>query len=554
MSGWNITASSLAVPEIIIGEHIVRTDAQTGALVTVPVSAPVEQAPIPAIDIPALVESVLDSPIEIAGEIITMRSALARLFGQVTDISGTRLPALSAANAVLEATTAAQEARLAAEEAGSQLQALKDAAQDAEQALNALNDSTVAASVSELSGKITDISGAFGARLTSLEAVPAFDDSALRALIADVSGGVAAGASSLAALDSRVAAAEAAVETKAAASALEAYITSNDAAVAAKAAAADLSSLESRVGAVEAAVPSKVAQADYDVHVAHIEGAVSSLDDRVSAAEGAVATKAESADLQALDGRVASAEAAVATKAEATEVIALDGRVTSAEATLATKVSKLTVAPAADYAAAVSLGASGVAEISAGSFALDAGAANDTILFVLAAVDVVFTANGVSVYEMVAGESATLAKAAAGWVGVSGIVPLSAAPAPPAPTYPAAWASLLNGGYYAERRQVTPADVPEGFTAEQLYPEGVLVYVINNVYGTGPLSTQFNYVWFETASGKVSAGSPGVAGTEGRFVSLDATPLSSYSWMLVSAGGTDASDAGVTYRFPIGSG
>ena len=485
-----------------------------------------------------------------------MRSALARLFGQVTDISGTRLPALSAANAVLEATTAAQEARLAAEEAGSQLQALKDAAQDAEQALNALNDSTVAATVSELSGKITDISGAFGARLTSLEAAPAFDDSALRALIADVSGGVAAGASGLAALDSRVAAAEAAVETKAAASALEAYITSNDAAVAAKAAAADVSSLESRVGAVEAAVPSKVAQADYDVHVAHIEGAVSALDLRIGDAELAVSNKAESSDLQALDGRVASAEAAVATKAEATEVIALDGRLTSAEATLTTKVSKLTVAPAADYAAAVALGASGIAEISAGSFALDAGAATDTILFVLAAVDVIFTADGVSVYEMVAGESATLAKAAAGWVGVSGIVHLTAAPAPPAPpapTYPAAWASLPTGGYSALRRAVQPSDVPENFTAEQLYPEGSVIEVrdSNNVF----IDRQTNYVWFETAEGKVGAGSPGVAGTEGFYTSLDPTslPLSSVTFVLITLGGVEVSDEAVNYRVAIAS-
>jgi hypothetical protein len=226
MSGWNITASSLAVPEIIIGEHIVRTDAQTGALVTVPVSAPVEQAPIPAIDIASIVESVLSAPIEIPGlDIMPLRSALSRLFSAVTDISGTRLPALSAANAVLEATTAAQEARLAAEEAGTQLQALKDAAQDAEQALNALNDSTVAASVSELSERIADISGSFGGRLASLEAVPAFDDSALRALIADVSGDVATVAAGLSAAQAGLADVSGAVATKAAASALEAVET-----------------------------------------------------------------------------------------------------------------------------------------------------------------------------------------------------------------------------------------------------------------------------------------------------------------------------------------
>lgn len=536
MSGWSVTATSISVPEITIGEHIVRTDAQTGALLTVPVSAPVEQQPTPALDIPALVQSILDSEIEIAGESITMRSALARLFSQVTDISGTRLPALSAANAVLEATTAAQEARIAAEEAGTQLQALKDAAQDAEAALNALNDSTLAASVTELSGRIADVSGAFGARLTALEAVPAFDDSALRGLIADVSGAVASNA--------------AAIATKAAAadlSALEGRVTSAESDIATKAAAADVSALESRVGAVESAVPTKVAQADYDVYVA-------SNDAAVGAVSNAVATKAEAADLQALDGRVAAAESAVATKAEAADLAALDGRVTSAESAIAGKAAKLAVSDAADYAAAIALGASGIAKISSSPFALDANAATDTILFVVAGADITFTSNGSTVYEMVEGEAATLAKNADGWVAVAGIVSLSAAPAPavpPTPTYPAAWASLPDGGYTAVRRAVQPSDTPAGFSPSQLYPEGFLVEVKDS--NSQPISTQTNYIWFEVMNGKQGAGSPGVAGTEGFFTSLDANsfPLSGFSYVLISVGGVDPSDAAVTYRVAI---
>jgi hypothetical protein len=146
----------------------------------------------------------------------------------------------------------------------------------------------------------------------------------------------------------------------------------------------------------------------------------------------------------------------------------------------------------------------------------------------------------------------TLAKGAAGWSATAGILPLASAPAPPAPpapSYPAAWASLLNGGYNAERRQVTAADVPEGFTAEQLYPEGVLIEVKDS--DGVPISSQTNYVWYETAEGKVGAGSPGVPGTEGFFTSLDATPLSTYSFLLISVGGVDVSDEAVTFRVAI---
>jgi len=517
--------------------------------------------------------------------IMPLRSALARLFSAVTDISGTRLPALSAANAVLEATQAAAEARLAAEEAGTQLQALKDAQQDAEVALNSLNDSAVAASVTELSERIADISGSFGGRLASLEAVPAFDDSALRSLIEDVSGGVASVAACLAEAEAAIQDVSGAVATKAAASALEAYITSNDAAVAAKAAASALEAyissndaavaakaseaaveaLESRVGAVESAVPTKVAQADYDVFVAASGASASSLDVRLADVED---NKADAEALAALDIRVAVAEGAVATKAEEAALEALDGRVAAVEGELPNKASgsdltdalarvivlensnfapKLEIQAAADYAAWAALGANKIARISSSPFALDAGEADNTILFAVAEIDVTFTSNGATVFEVVAGESVTLAKGAAGWSATAGIVPLASAPAPSEPsgggggaTFPEAWSLLDDGGYTATLRTATLEEEEE--TEAEL--DGTVIVL----YPAVPLESV--RVWFEFGFGKVEA-----AALDGsRFYSPDFANLSlqDAAAVLITLS-QDGSDEAVNHRVPITS-
>jgi hypothetical protein len=65
-----------------------------------------------------------------------------------------------------------------------------------------------------------------------------------------------------------------------------------------------------------------------------------------------------------------------------------------------------------------------------------------------------------------------------------------------------------------------------------------------------PINAQANYVWFETASGKEGAGGPGVPGTEGFFTAIGG-PLTSFAYVLISAGGVDGSNAAVTYRVPI---
>lgn len=200
MSGWSVSASSIAVPQIIIGEHIVRTDVTTGALVTVPVSAPVEQPPAPAVDIAAVTEAVLSSAIEIAGlGIMPLRSLLAVLTGRVSgaetavsDVSG------RVATVITEqlSNTALDEARAAA-------QALLDAAQDAATAQAALEAVAATSDIAAIAGRVTTLEGAgpyalsadlsaVDGRVAALESAPGFDGSALAASIADVSGRVGA--------------------------------------------------------------------------------------------------------------------------------------------------------------------------------------------------------------------------------------------------------------------------------------------------------------------------------------------------------------------------
>ena len=291
MSGWSVTASTITVPEIIIGEHIVRTDTQTGALVTVPVSAPVEQPPAPAVDIPAILQALLDVPIEIAGlNIMPLRSLFASLAGRVaaaeagiSDISGVRIPAIVTEQLSNSALDAAREAA----------QALIDASQDAAAAQAALEAATASGSIAAVAGRVDALEAAapsyaaaadlsaLGGRVSVLEAAPGFDATAIIASVADVSGrlmgvdgrvavleghdvyvesvvsaaiavGVADAATALAAAGS--AAADAALAD---AKAVQAQSTADSAASAASAAASAASAAQSTADAAAAAAATK---------------------------------------------------------------------------------------------------------------------------------------------------------------------------------------------------------------------------------------------------------------------------------------------------------
>jgi hypothetical protein len=107
--------------------------------------------------------------------------------------------------------------------------------------------------------------------------------------------------------------------------------------------------------------------------------------------------------------------------------------------------------------------------------------------------------------------------------------------------YPDAWASLPTGGYIAHLRDATEEEkatfATEGVVIEITDPDG------------HPISTQTNYVWFESGVGKV-----GAACTHERFfTSCDPAnaPISAFATILISVGGIDPSDAGVTFRVPI---
>ena len=272
---WSVSASTIIVPQIIIGEHVVTTDTQTGALLTAPVSTNPELPPPPAtaaIDI----ESILDLSANFGTlGIMSLRSAfgllvqrLAQAEAVVADISNNKIPELVAAELSNASLDAAREAA----------QALKDAAQDASAAMIELSASTAAADIAAVSG-----------RVATLES--------------DVATKVAQSA-----YDAYVASNDAAVAAKAAAADLSAYIASNDAAVASKAAAADVSAIDSRVAAVEAAVPTKVAQADYDVFVAATDAALANKADS-TAVFNLVTTKADVTSVE-LIGRQTKLETA----------------------------------------------------------------------------------------------------------------------------------------------------------------------------------------------------------------------------------------------------
>jgi len=234
-----------------------------------------------------MLNTILDIEISVDG--LEMSTTIRSLFGSllsragaveaaVADISGSRLPVITAANAVLEANQIAQDLRIQAEEAGSLSQAIKDAQQDAEAALNALNDSAAAATVSALSAAIVDLSGNIRGRVEALENAPAYDPTAITAAVADLSGNYYG------------------------------YKGTNDAAVAGhegRIAAVEAVGADGRIAALEASVPSKVAQADYDVAIAALTAGVAAKLDAtehntyVAANDAAVAAKAEATAVEA---------------------------------------------------------------------------------------------------------------------------------------------------------------------------------------------------------------------------------------------------------------
>jgi hypothetical protein len=107
--------------------------------------------------------------------------------------------------------------------------------------------------------------------------------------------------------------------------------------------------------------------------------------------------------------------------------------------------------------------------------------------------------------------------------------------------YPDAWAALPTGGYTLTRRSATEEE------QATFASEGVVLEVTDA--DGQPISTQTNYVWFEMPTGKA-----GAACTYDRFfTSCDPTnvPISSYTAVLISAGGVDPSDDAVTFRLPF---
>jgi len=531
MSGWSVTASTITVPEIIIGEHIVRTDTQTGALVTVPVSAPIEQLPAPAVDIPAILQALLDTEIEIAGlSIMPLRSLFSALVGRVsaaeagiTDISGVRIPALVAAELSNASFDAAREAA----------QALKDASQDAAQAQAALEAATASGSIAAVAGRVdaleaaapsyaaaADVS-ALGGRVSALEAAPGFDATAIIASVADVSG-------RLMGVDGRVAV-------------LEGHDVYVESVVSAAIAVGVADAATALAAAGSAAADAALADAKAVQAQNTADGAASAASAAASAASAAQST----AD---------AAAAAAATKEEAglrpaVQVHYYDTEIAGAEEA-SQGFPQATAGAAAAEGKLVVVKTAG-ANTTRNAVTLPAGtpAAGARRAFLNVGVDTlaIKASDGSVIAELLAGEGGALVYVNGAWVLEAGGVS-AAPPAPSEPTYPAAWATLTTGGFTANRRAIQPSDTPSGFSPSQMYPEGFLVEVKDS--DGQPISAQTNYVWFESPYGKDGAGSPGVAGTEGFFISLGLA-LASYSFVLISVGGVDSSDAGVTYRVPI---
>lgn len=279
---WNIQVASVVAPAIQLGDYHLQTDAQTGAVLVTPASAPT-QAPAPVaqpaslfLDVSglsivpsaefggkvlhsALLEELLSVPIIMTDQgIMSLRSALGRLFTKVA-LAETHIADVSGAVGSLATESAANAAADALREA---IQAAKDAQQDTATAAAQLAAASAAMDISAVSD-----------RVTALEGAPGFDSTAINASIAAL---------------------ETAVGGKADQSAV-------DAALALKAAAADLAALDTRVAAeetasaaaasrldaVEAAAASKVAQADYDMYVASNDAAVASAASAAAAAQGA---------------------------------------------------------------------------------------------------------------------------------------------------------------------------------------------------------------------------------------------------------------------------
>jgi hypothetical protein len=506
------------------------------------------------LNLTSLFDLFLSQNINLSGINTTMplKSLLSTVFSRVS-VADASLASITADIADLQAVDAAFSAQDA-------LQELAIATVSADLILNTLQDSSVASSVSALSGRIDVIEGN----------VPSF------ALAADLS-----------ALDGRVGSAENAISAKADASALSTLegiatsirsdLSSAIAETATKASSADVATVASNL----ASAVVRLDVVEITAGAAATASALEALDSRVTANELALPTKAADADLQAAVGRLDGLDVLVAQKADTTyvdaidanlasidsvsavesrvsavesalpakaEQSALDAAVSTLEASIATKAASLTVSDAADYAALIALGSAAIGRISS-SITLDAFAAIGTVVRALAA-----GAVSLGDLEMQDGEIYTAIKLADGWaffVGTS--VAAASASAPPAPVYPDAWFSLPTGDYTAVRRAATEADVPSGFTMAQLYPEGTLVEIKDS--SSNPISAQTNYIWFEVNFGekKVNAASSGSPGTEGFFTSGDAIqmPLASYTHVLISVGGTDSSNAAVTYRIAI---
>ncbi len=403
--------------------------------------------------------------------------------------------------------------------------------------LNSLQDSSVASSVSALSGRIDVIEGN----------VPNF------ALATDLS-----------ALDTRVGSAENAISAKADASALadleiitgaiRSDLSSAIVETATKASSSEVATLRSDLsGAIV-----RIDVVEITANAAATASALEALDTRVTANELALPTKAADADLQAAVGRLDGLDVLVAQKADTTYVDAIDANlasiasvsavesrvsavesalpakaeqssvdaaVSTLEASIATKAASLTVSDAADYAALIALGASGIGRISS-SITLDAFASIGTVVRVLAA-----GAVSLGDLEMQDGEIYTAIKLADGWAFFVGTSVAAANAA--APTYPAAWASLPNGGYSALRQASEHPSATEGFEI---------------AISPAPNS---EFIWAEIPSGKISLGSLG----SGKYVSVDPVnyPIASFSHILVTLDGMTTTDAGVNYRAAITS-
>jgi hypothetical protein len=107
--------------------------------------------------------------------------------------------------------------------------------------------------------------------------------------------------------------------------------------------------------------------------------------------------------------------------------------------------------------------------------------------------------------------------------------------------YPDAWSSLPTGGYTAIRRVATEEEQATFAT------EGALIEIIGP--DNEPINMRINYVWYEAPTGKIGA----ACNNDRFFISCDpaTVPMLAATYVLISEGGVDPSDAAVTFRVPI---